>query len=229
MKIFGLTGGIATGKSTVRQMFEDHKVPTIDADKVGHEIINPGTSAYKTIVKTFGKEILQSDTPQSPIDRAKLGALIFNDDAKRKQLNKITHPAIIKRIIYLIFLNFIRGEPAIIIDSPLLYEVGLDKICSKVILVYVPQELQLERLLARNPELGEQAEKRIAAQISIEEKKKRTKCVIENSGTLQQTKLLVDDMYNQIFPRSRVFTIRNILLTALATITICFFILSKVI
>ena len=212
MKVIGLTGGIATGKTTVRKMFERFGVPCIDADILAREVVEPGTSAYKKIVASFGEEILQPASGVRPIDRAKLGSVIFDNAEKRKILNKITHTAVRNRMIQLMAYYFIVGEPSVLLDIPLLYETGMDKMCSKVIVIYVPPELQLARLHERNPLLGDEAEKRIASQMSTNEKRKRTPYVIDNSGTLEETEQQVAKMFRSEFPQSRVFTLRNYIL-----------------
>lgn len=210
MKVFGLTGGIATGKSTVRQMFEDQGVPCIDADVLAREVVEPGTSGFNKIRHHFGDEILQTDANGvQVIDRAKLGRIIFEDHDKRKTLNSITHKEVRNKMIQLLLYYFVKGEPSVILDVPLLYETGMDKLCHKVIVIYVPPEIQLKRLHERNPDLGEEAEKRIASQMSTEEKKKRTPHVIDNSGSLEDTKKQVDEMFHLHFPKSRIFILRN--------------------
>ena len=217
MRLIGLTGGIATGKTSVRKLFQEQfKVAVIDADVIARQVVEPGTPGYRRIVKQFGDGILLPAQGQSApqIDRAKLGALVFHDEEKRRQLNAITHAQIRKQMLKEILYYFITGEPAVLLDIPLLYETKLDRFCSKVVVVYVPPELQLERLRGRNPELfdTDEGEKRIASQMSIEEKKSRTPIIIDNSGSLADTQLQVREIYQKEFPHSRIFTLRNSLL-----------------
>merc|ERR1712000_515024 len=139
-------GGISTGKSTVRKMFESHNVPVIDADVIAREVVEPGTPSYSKIINIFGTDVLSDPVDGiRHLDRAKLGSIIFNDVSKRKQLNSITHAAVRKRMMQLLAYYFITGEPVVLLDIPLLYETGMDKMCSKVIVVYVPRDIQLER------------------------------------------------------------------------------------
>ena len=121
MKIIGLTGGIATGKSTVSQFLASSGIPIIDADIIAREVVEPGQVSYHLILDYFGMEILDSS---SNIDRAKLGNIIFGDAAERKALNEITHPRIRLQILKNILLNFMKGEIMVVLDTPLLYETG---------------------------------------------------------------------------------------------------------
>ncbi|WP_062355198.1 dephospho-CoA kinase [Bacillus kwashiorkori] len=180
-----ITGGIATGKSTVSKMIQELKFTVIDADMAARKVVEPNESAYKEIVEKFGKEILQ---PDKTIDRAKLGSIIFHDENKRKLLNSIVHPAVRKQMHEEIESAVQRGERAIFLDIPLLYESNLTHMAEKVIVVYVDQETQLERLMARNHLSKEDALARIQSQLSIEEKRKLANAVIDNRSTIAYTK-----------------------------------------
>lgn len=198
MKIVGLTGGIASGKSTVSKLLREHQIAVIDADEISKELTAPGNAGYKDIVKVFGDEILDTTQPKLggyyPINRVKLGEIIFTDVEKRRALNKIMHGKVIFRIVMSILRCFLTGKSVVILDVPLLYETKLQKYCSKVVVVYTKQELQLERLTLRNPESAEQAKARINSQIDIEEKKKWADVVIDNNGSLDETKKQVDQL-----------------------------------
>lgn len=198
MKIIGLTGGIASGKSTVSKLLREHEIAVIDADEISKELTAPGNAGYIDTVKVFGEEILDTTQPKVggyyPINRVKLGEIIFADAEKRRALNKIMHGKVIFRIVMLLLRCFLTGKSVVILDVPLLYETKLQKYCSKVVVVYTKQELQLERLTLRNPESAEQAKARINSQIDIEEKKKWADVVIDNNGSLEETKKQVDQL-----------------------------------
>jgi len=121
MFIVGVTGGVATGKSSVSRVFKDLGCQVVDADEIAREVVEPHKAAWKAIVSNFGKEIL---LPSGEIDREKLGKIVFEDGVKRRMLNKCTHPSIYKSICWKLFKSFITGEKFVILDLPLLYESG---------------------------------------------------------------------------------------------------------
>lgn len=178
--IIGLTGSIASGKSTVSLMFDDFNIPVIDADKLAREVVYPGEAAYKEVVETFGKEILRED---KTIDRERLGEIIFADETKRKTLNAIVHPAIRERMLEKKDAFISSGEKCIVLDIPLLFESKLEHFVDKIIVVYVDEDVQLERLMARNELTKEEALQRIHSQMSIKEKAKLADTIIDNNGT----------------------------------------------
>ncbi|KAJ1784301.1 Dephospho-CoA kinase [Coemansia sp. RSA 2399] len=184
MLIVGLTGGIATGKSTASRGFKAHGVPVIDADVIAHQIMEPGAVSYKLVVKHFGVDILQEGT--KAIDRAKLGNIIFNDPAKRQLLNSCTHPYVRRRIAYAVFKYYIQGYAMCVLDIPLLFESGLDRFCGKVAVVSCTSERQLARLVSRNGFSREEAETRIKSQMPMNEKEKRATRVIGNNGSVEE-------------------------------------------
>ncbi|KAJ2703909.1 Dephospho-CoA kinase [Coemansia sp. IMI 203386] len=184
MLIVGLTGGIATGKSTASKALQSLEIPVIDADVIARQVLEPGEVSYKLVVKHFGKEILQE--PNGSIDRAKLGELIFNDAKKRQLLNSCTHPYIRRRMYWLLFRHFITGHAICILDVPLLYEGGMDRFCGKVIVVSCEPETQVSRLMERNGLSREEAEARIGAQMPISEKEARATCVVDNNRSVEE-------------------------------------------
>jgi dephospho-CoA kinase len=132
-QVVGLTGGIATGKSTVSKRLQaTHNLPVVDADIIARQVVDPGTQGFHKIVATFGPDIL---TPDGKIDRPKLGKIIFNDNDKRKQLNSIIHPAVRRAMLLAIIKHWIRGSPICIVDVPLLIETGLYKWMGYVVVV----------------------------------------------------------------------------------------------
>lgn len=182
-RIYGLTGGIATGKTTVTKILRDMNYKVIDSDKIAHEVILKGNSAYNDLIKSFGKDILDSD---GEIHRAKLGNKVFGNREKLDELNSITHPHIISEIKEQAD-KILDTEDIVFIDMPLLYEIedSLKKYDFKfdeIILVYLEEDRQIKRLMERDNISREEALKKIESQISIEDKLDKTRYVIDNNG-----------------------------------------------
>jgi len=133
MLVVGLTGGIATGKSTASSSFKSRSVPVIDADLIARQVVEPGTKAHARIVANFGQSIC---LPDGTLDRPKLGAVVFNDETKRKKLNSIVHPAVRTAMFWAIVRLWMTGQKYCIVDVPLLIETGLWKWVGKVVVVY---------------------------------------------------------------------------------------------
>ncbi|MCY7791620.1 dephospho-CoA kinase [Bacillus haynesii] len=182
--VIGLTGGIASGKSTVAQMFQQCGITVVDADVIAKEAVEQGMPAYQKIAETFGQGVLLET---GDIDRRKLGEIVFANEEKRLRLNAIVHPEVRKMMIKQRDEAIRAGERFVVLDIPLLYESGLEHLTDKVIVVWVPLELQLERLMKRNQLNEDEALNRIHAQHSLDEKKKRADAVIDNSGSLKDT------------------------------------------
>jgi len=178
--VIGLTGSIATGKSTVSLMFDDFNIPVIDADKIAREVVYPGEDAYKEVVKSFGEKILRSD---GTINRERLGEIVFSDESKRKQLNEIVHPAIRKRMTEKKETLLAKGEKCVVLDIPLLFEGKSEKYVDKIIVVAVDEDTQKERLMSRNQFTEEEAMQRIQSQMPVKEKAAMADAVINNNGT----------------------------------------------
>ncbi|MGA8942602.1 MAG: dephospho-CoA kinase [Thermoactinomyces sp.] len=198
--LLGLTGSIATGKSTVSAMLRRKGAYIIDADQVAREVVEPGSEGLKRIVAHFGEEMLDNE---GKLDRARLGSVIFQDPVKRKTLNRLLHPLIMQTMQ--LQTDTIRQEnrqAMIVWDVPLMYEENLTPYVEAVILVYVPREIQLERLMKRNSLSKEEALKRIDAQMDIEEKKKLADYIIDNCGTLSDTERQVDQLWNYLISKS---------------------------
>ncbi|MFC4183556.1 dephospho-CoA kinase [Saccharococcus thermophilus] len=181
----GLTGGIASGKSTVTGMIRELGIPVIDADQVARDVVKVGEEAYAQIVATFGQDILQAN---GEIDRAKLGAIVFHNERERKKLNAIVHPAVRRRMMAEKEAYVQNGAKTIVLDIPLLFESELTHFIDKVIVVYVDDEVQLERLMKRNGFSKEEALARIRSQLPLREKVKKADAVINNNGTVEETK-----------------------------------------
>ena len=196
--IIGLTGGIVSGKSTVARMFKDLGAKIVDADKLGHKVILPQGAAWKRIIKIFGKDILQKD---QTINREKLGKIVFANQNLLKKLNKITHPEIIKLIKKEISLakNDSKEEKNIlIIDAALIYETKIDRLMDKIIVVYLDEEEQLERLIKRNNLSEKEALQKIKSQIPLKEKIEIADYVIDNSNSLDKTKEQVETIWQEL-------------------------------
>ncbi|WP_028783423.1 dephospho-CoA kinase [Thalassobacillus devorans] len=182
--VIGLTGSIASGKSTVSLMFDDYDIPVIDADKISREVVIPGEKAYHEIVTEFGTSILRED---GSIDRKKLGAIVFKEEEKRKRLNNIVHPAVRKRMIERRD-HFCNQEvPAVVMDIPLLFESELTHLVDKTLVVYVDEKVQLERLMERDGSTKEEAIQRINAQLPVQQKAEMADEVIDNNGTKHES------------------------------------------
>lgn len=193
MLTVGLTGGIATGKSTVANYFKELGAHVIDVDSITHTIIKQ-PEIRKRIVERFGEDIRCDD---STIDREKLGEIVFGDERKREMLEEILHPEITKEMERKT--NAIRDKNAIIIkNAPLLIESGAYKRVDKVIVVYSGEENQIKRLVERDGLSRAQALKRIRAQMRLDEKMKFADVVIYNDGTLENTKKQVENVYTCI-------------------------------
>jgi len=195
MHIIGLTGSIATGKSTVSQILATRNIPIVDADIIAKQILETGKPAYRKVVQQFGNGILAKNLD---IDRNKLGEKIFKKDGERNKLNAITHPYIVKSIIWQIIRIFLAGHTAVVLDVPLLYEAKLDRICSKVIVVACSEKVQIQRLIARNPEYSKtHALERIRSQMPLVEKMDKADIVLSNDGELDELQTQIDE---QVIP-----------------------------
>ena len=220
MLFLGLTGSIATGKSTVSSILASppHSLPIIDADILARKVVEPGTPGYNAIVKHFGPttpELLVEESESMPTDglngkgrplnRPALGRLVFGDSEERKKdrevLNGIVHPAVRKEVYKAIFRNYVRGHWAVVLDVPLLFESGWDKLSGVVMVVAVRDpEVQMQRLMERDPHLTrEDAENRVRSQTDVrlkarrcEERGKGKGVVLWNDGTKEQLKAEID-------------------------------------
>src|SRR5712692_922803 len=189
----GLTGSIATGKSTVSRMFAHLGARVIDADLLAREVVMPGQAAHARIVEEFGPQVLQED---GSLDRKALGALVFADTAKRKRLEEITHPAIgARRQRILSVLDEEAFEGVVMWDAALLFEGGGAATMDRVVVVYADQETELRRLMERDGLSDADARARIASQMPVAEKAKLADHVIDNSGTREGTQRQVRAVY----------------------------------
>ncbi|NLM66213.1 MAG: dephospho-CoA kinase [Enterococcus sp.] len=182
--VLGLTGGIASGKSTVLQFFKEYHFPIVDGDQIAREIVRVGQPALAALVAHFGQEILLEN---KELDRKKLGALIFADATKRKELDALLNP-FLRKAIYQEVEEKKKQAALTVVDLPLLYEGHYETLMDQVAVVYLPKESQMQRLMQRDNLSKEAAEQRIASQMSIEEKKERADILFDNRGSLAETK-----------------------------------------
>lgn len=197
----GLTGGIACGKSTIAQMFVHLGAYLIDFDKLAHEVQEPEGVAWQRIVDHFGYNILGQD---KKIDRDKLAAIVFSQPEKLKELNNIIHPCLYKE--WMSRLEKIKtSDPHAIIlsDTPLLFEEKMREIFDLTILVFIPPEEQIFRLMARNGLTEEEAQKRLKSQMSINDKVALADIVIDNRGTIAETEKKVREVWNELLRREK--------------------------
>ena len=196
MLVAGLTGSIATGKSTVSGILKELGAFIVDADRAAHEVVLPGTKAFNEIVRIFGKQILQKS---GEIDRERLGSIIFNDSAMRSILEEVVHPEVMRSMdeqICSIKSDF--PDAVVILDVPLLIETGMHKGVSEVIVVYCPEDMQIKRLMIRDNISREEALAKVRAQISIEEKRRYASVLIDNSASRENTRRQVKNTYIRI-------------------------------
>ena len=186
MLIVGLTGGIGSGKSTVTRMFKDEGAYVIDFDHLACLVVEPDKPAWRDIIDYFGPGVLSSDRT---LNRSALAEIVFSDEKSRKALEGLTHPRIFEEGDALI--NAIKREDpssVVIMDIPLLFEFDLNKRFDKIILVYVTIAIQIERVVKRDGLSTEEVEKRLNAQIPIEEKRALSDYIIDNKGSINDTK-----------------------------------------
>lgn len=192
----GLTGSIAVGKSYVLSVLAELGCVTFDADKIAHSVMEPGREAHRGIVREFGEGVLALD---GSIDRQKLGAVVFADEARRMRLNEIVHPRVIEEQNRLLAEAEARDPNGIaVIDAALMIESGGYKRFDKLIVVYCYQEAQINRLMRRGQITREDAERRVAAQMSSEEKRRYADYEIDTSGSFEQTRARVVEVYNEL-------------------------------
>jgi dephospho-CoA kinase len=182
MIVVGLTGGVATGKSTVAKIFKRCGAVVIDADELAHEVVKPGKPAWREIVKTFGKTVLNTDRS---LNRQALGSIVFRNSKKRRQLERIIHPRVARKQA-LLTKQAVRKDPhaVVIYDVPLLFEAGIDKRVDKIIVVTADRQTQMARLKKRNGFSHAEAIRRIRSQMPLSKKVRLADIVID--GTLRR-------------------------------------------
>ena len=189
MIVIGLTGGIGTGKSEVARILEEIGAYIIDADRLGHSAYLPHSEIWEEVVKEFGDEVL---LPDEEIDRKKLGSIVFNDPVQLAKLNEIMHPRMGQMVA-----NIIEGLDAevVVVEAALLLEAGWDALVDEVWCTGASEDVVIDRLKARNGLDKEEAQKRINAQMSVDERKSRSQVMIENNGDLAQLTTVVEQIW----------------------------------
>lgn len=181
MRIVGLTGGIASGKSTVSNLFKSHDIPVVDADVVARDALKKGSGGWKKVVAAFGEEILLDN---GEVNRPRLGQIVFADPDKRQFLNRLLAPYISSGIFWEVVKLWLKGYKVIVLDVPLLFEAKIDKFTKPIIVVWVDPETQIQRLLARDKSSEEDGRNKVNAQMPLDGKRSKADIVIDNTGSL---------------------------------------------
>ncbi|KAJ1926174.1 Dephospho-CoA kinase [Tieghemiomyces parasiticus] len=197
MKVIGLTGGIATGKSTVTATFREAGIPIVDADLIARQVVEPGQPAHRAIAQHFGPDVF---LPNGTLDRPRLGQIIFADETQRRVLNGITHPAVRRRMLREVLCHYLHGSPLVVLDVPLLFESQLDRFVSATVVVYCDEATQLARLMGRDGFDETTARQRMAAQMDMEAKCARADIVIDNTGDRAATRVQVLRLIKRLTP-----------------------------
>jgi dephospho-CoA kinase len=193
MIVIGLTGGIASGKSTISAALAARGATIVDADKVGHEAYTPGSEGWQAVVSAFGKRIVAEN---GEIDRKALGAIVFGDPAQRERLQAIIWP-VMKRMMARTLDEFrSEGRKVVVVEAAVLLEAGWQDLVDQIWVVTVPVAVAEQRLIARNGLTPEQAQARIAAQLTNDERARHAQVVIDNSGPVDQTVGRVQALYD---------------------------------
>ena len=200
MHVVGLTGGIACGKSTVADMLRALGVPIVDADRIAREVVEPGSTVLEAIVGAFGGEVLRAD---GSLDRARLGELVFADPEARAHLNSMVHPAIQERSRALLEELARAGHEIAVYDAALILENGLGGTVEGLIVVAVPEDVQVDRIVRRDGLNRAAAIARIRAQMPLAEKVAHADWVVDNSGTVEETRRRVQGIWQDVQGRFR--------------------------
>ena len=185
MRVFGLTGNIGSGKSTVAAMLRDEGIPVLDADRISREVTAPGGRAYDAVVHAFGRGIVRDD---GSIDRKRLGEIVFSDPGSRERLERITHPAILEAMKEAIAALDREGHRAVVVEAALIHESGRKGLFEAVISVTCDRETAISRLASREGMSRGQAEARLRAQMDADRKAGASDYVIDNSGGIDSTR-----------------------------------------
>jgi dephospho-CoA kinase len=191
----GLTGGIACGKSVVRRRIEERGIPTLDADQVVHALLGAGSEVVSEIAGAFGEGIL---SPDGSVDRKALGAIVFADEGARARLNAIVHPRVHREIEAFFEKTSSEGSRVAVVDAALMVETGSFRRYDRVIVAHCPRDQQRERLMRRDGISREDAERRISAQMPIEEKRRYADFLVDTSGTMAETLARTDAVVDEL-------------------------------
>jgi dephospho-CoA kinase len=197
LRVYGLTGGIASGKSTVSQMLRELGAHVLDADVIAREVVEPGTPGLAAVAARFPGVV----GPDGRLDRAKLGARVFADPAERAALNALLHPLIGAAFLEKTQALAEQGAQRVIYDAPLLIENQLHRNMDGVVLVWVPRALQKARLLARDTLDEQAAEARLASQLPLDDKRPHATWIVDNSGDRISTRAQVEEVWRAMLAR----------------------------
>jgi dephospho-CoA kinase len=197
--IVGLTGGIATGKSTITGFFKEANIPVIETDSIAKSVMVKGSDVYHSVLETFGDQVLLSN---QEINRKALGQLIFTDEAAREKLNAIVHPAVKSIMLKEIETCELEGKKLIVVDVPLLFEAGFDAHVDVSLVVCTEEEIQLKRLMARDGIEKGYALKKIKAQMPLTLKREKADYVLDNSASILSTKKAFSDILEALKERA---------------------------
>lgn len=201
MYTIGLTGGIASGKSTVVQMLQSYGAAVIDCDILARQVVAPGSSGLQAVAAVFGPKTIQAD---GSMDRAYIGDIVFRQPARKKELEDILFPLIREKINdQIISYGKQENYPFVFLDMPLLFEVKYDAYVNETWLVYVDSATQLQRLISRNHFTGNEAMSRIHAQFPIDDKRAMAQVIIDNTGSVEETKEQVRIEWERLLSRIR--------------------------
>ena len=192
MHVIGLTGGIACGKSTVSDRLRTLGACILDADEMAHELAEPGQALFLAYEQHFGKAVLMED---GTLDRKAIGEIVFHHPEEREWMDDTARPILLHEMKLRMEQCKKNGEKLIFLDVPLLFEAGWDSFCDEVWVVFVPRNIQEQRLMKRNRLTEEQARARIDSQMSLKEKCGRADIVIDNSGTVDETVQRAEDLF----------------------------------
>jgi dephospho-CoA kinase len=195
--LLGVTGGIASGKTTVARMLEQRGARLIDFDLLSRVVVEPGKPAWRDITACFGEQVLQHD---KTLDRKKLAKIVFGDSEKRKKLERFVHPRIYEEFRQRVKEYAAKDLSNIIIQVvvPLLLEENLQHLFHKILLVYIPEEMQIERVMKRDRISREMALNILRSQLPIEEKRSYADFIVDNSGSLEETKRQVEEVWEKL-------------------------------
>lgn len=199
MRTIGLTGGVASGKSTVSRMLAELGAPIVDADLLARAVVEPGAEAYDSVVREFGPDIV---LPDGTLDRKALGMRVFADLAARRRLEALVHPAVRARLVARLAELSAVGAPVAVLDIPLLIEGGLHRGVDEVWLVYVDPDTQLQRLMERDHLTRAAAAQRIAAQLPLADKRAYARVIIDNCGSIAETRAQVTAHWHAVLERA---------------------------
>ncbi len=191
MKVIGLTGGIGSGKSTVSAYLREKGIVVLDADQVARMLVLPGSDTLRTLTDFFGQEILLED---GSLDRKKLGGIIFSDADKKQRLDTVMHRKIREEIERRLQVEQAKGADCVVIDAPLLLETGMENLVDQVWLIEMEDSLRIRRVMERDALSEEEVRARICLQMSAEEKRKRSNCIVDNSSDLESLYQQIDSL-----------------------------------